>query len=302
MLKNARPYLITHGYKIDPALLARRPAVPCGPFDRSTDGFIDPCDHSIAPLMHTIGEYSLICWQTEERILPSSVVLDALQTRLDELEETTGFRPGRKETREIREQIETELLPRAFIQKKRTYAAITDDYLIIDTASATRADSFIAALQTALGELPLLLLATHQRPAHGMTQWLALGECPDVFDIARSCVLESIDDESGKIQYKNMNLDADDIRERISGNHTVTKLELTFDNRMSFHLNDGMVLTKLALLDVVKEQVAQGEDKQSLFDSEWLVSIDSTKEAIDAVIRALGGMAAREADLLKEAA
>lgn len=303
MLKNATPYLVTPGFILDVNLLGRHPARPCGPYDRMTDGFVVPCDHSTHGLAHVVGGHTLLCWQTEERILPKSVVDDAAQVALDAIEDRQGYRPGRKQVREVREAVESELLPKAFVQKKRTYAALVDGYLIIDASSGTRADGFIEALKLALGELPLTFIATNQAASAGMTHWVEYGEAPQDFTIDDGCVLSANAEEASSIRYKAVDLGADHVRERIAAGFTVTKLDMTYNDRLSFQLSDGMTLTKLKLLDLVMEQAeAESDDALSLFDSQWLISLTEASEALTALIVALGGLVAREADLLKEAA
>jgi recombination associated protein RdgC len=303
MFRNAITFAVTSGYKLDPALLQRRIARDCGPTDRHTDGFITPCDHASADLVHRIGGMDLILWQTEDKILPGSVVQEVLTDTLESIEEAQGYKAGRKQVKEIKEQIELELLPKAFIQKRRTYAVFTDKYFIIDTSSGARADALIEALKVALGELPLTLVRTMHFAGNAMREWLLTDGIPEKLTLDNSCALERPVEGRSTISYVRTDIQSEDIRNRIAGGYNVRKAAMTFADRMSFVLGDSMNLTRLQILDVICEEAARDADEDmSRFDGQMLLSIGELCAALDYLIDALGGVQKRESDLLTDSA
>lgn len=46
-----------------------------------TSGFCPPCDHSTAGLVHNVGGYTLIGFETDDRLLPGSVVAEEVAER-----------------------------------------------------------------------------------------------------------------------------------------------------------------------------------------------------------------------------
>ncbi len=76
-------------------------------------------DHG--PLLESVGGQWLMTLMSETRQLPASAVRAELDLRLDAVEAQIGRRPRGKAKREMKEQVEHELMPRAFTRK----AAVT---------------------------------------------------------------------------------------------------------------------------------------------------------------------------------
>ena len=56
----------------------------------------------------------MIALGVEQKRLPSRVVNDEARARAEALKATQGYKPGKKQLREITEKVTVELLPRAF--------------------------------------------------------------------------------------------------------------------------------------------------------------------------------------------
>lgn len=173
MFKNAIAYLVTPGFRLDPEMLARH----CAANEGHTAVFAAPCAHSTAELAHHVAGHTLICLETEDRLLPGSVVSEEVETRAIDLEKRQGYKPGRKQMRELKDLVTEELLPKAFTQKRRTLGVFAGQYFIVDTSSPARADMMIDALGRALGVTPLSLIATEKQITGEMIRWL-LGSTP----------------------------------------------------------------------------------------------------------------------------
>ncbi len=102
MFKNAITYLVTPVFCLNPEILARFPARPCAPHESRTMGFTAPCNHSTDKLAHHVSGYTLICLETEDRLLPCSVVAEEVEQRAIDLEKLQGYKPGRKQMRELK--------------------------------------------------------------------------------------------------------------------------------------------------------------------------------------------------------
>ncbi|MCQ8210852.1 recombination-associated protein RdgC, partial [Cutibacterium acnes subsp. acnes] len=76
------------------------------------------------PLVHLSQDFFLISARKEERILPGSVVRDALKENVDEIEAQQMRKVYKKERDQIKDEIIQAFLPRAFIRKSGTFAAI----------------------------------------------------------------------------------------------------------------------------------------------------------------------------------
>jgi recombination associated protein RdgC len=300
MFKNAIAYLVTPGFRINPEILERVPALPCGPNQGRTAGFTCPCLHSTAGFVHAVGQHALICMETEERLLPGSVIADEVADRAAALEQTQGYKPGRKQLRELKERVIVELLPKAFTQKKRTYAVFSGPFFIIDTSSPARADLFLDVLCRAFDDgLPLSLIKTKEAITGQMVKWL-LGDSPISMSIDDYAELEKEEPGKPAITYKHTELDDTDMQRRIAAGYVPRKLGMTFSERLSFKLDDAMNLKQLTALDVLKSEKFEQKTAEDDFDADFVLMVGELVSAYSNLIVELGGLEEPEPDLLTE--
>lgn len=300
MFKNAIVYAITPGYRIDPELLRRRTARECGLSEAHTSGFTSPCEHATDGLVHRVAGGQLVCLQTEDRLLPPSVVAEALAERVASVEEAQGFRPGKKQTRDLKERVIEELLPKSFTAKKRTFALLTDKYFIID-ATPARAEILKSEMFRALGTFPIALLKTQQSAAAAMTEWLTTGEAPEGFSIDRDCELRAMTEEKATVRYAHHALDAEEIGKHIASGKQPTKLAMTWNDRISYVLTNALEIKRISYLDIVQEEAkANAETAEEEFDASMTIMHGELTRMLDAIVDELGGQLApeHEGDLL----
>lgn len=304
MFKNAIAYIVTPGFRIDPDLLARLPARPCRPNEGRTMGFTAPCDHSTAELAHHVAGHTLICLETEDRLLPASVVADEVEQRAIDLEKSQGYKPGRKQMAEIKERVTEELLPKAFTQKRRTMAVFAGQFFIVDTSSPARADMVIGALRIVLDTLPFATINTEKKISGAMIQWL-LGETPYGLTVDDFVELEKSDPGKPAIAYRRTTLDESDMRRRISDSYVPRKIGITLGERLSFKVDDSLHLKQLAALDLMKaDQTKQAKDAEcaaQVFDADIALMAGELLASYNFLINELGGLVAPEDDLLTQA-
>jgi recombination associated protein RdgC len=281
--------------------LGRLTFLPCGSQDLASSGFVVPAD---GPLVHAVGNDWLIALGTEQRLLPASVVKQTAADRAEEIEANQGFKPGRKQMKEIKEAITQELLPRAFTRRKKIHCWINieDGILGVDAVSRTAAEPVIEALHKALDEFPLQLFNTEKAPGASMTGWLAGNEAPAGFTIDQDCELHSITQEQSAVRYVRHSLEGDDVRDHIASGKQVSKLALSFDDRISFVLTDRLELKRIAPLDTLTEAQPDAQDAQEQFDADFALMTGELRRMIPALIEALGGLVIPEAGDLVSAA
>ena len=289
MLKNAIAYLVTDGYRIDPEMLARVPAMPCAPNQGHTAGFAKPCQHATDELVHRIGSFSLICLETEDRLLPGSVVADEVAERSAALEAQQGYKPGRKQLREIKERVTEDLLPKAFTQKRRTLAVFTGKFFIVDTSSPARADMVIETLRRALDELPLSMISTQNGITGEMIKWL-LGDAPYGITVDNYVELERAEPGKPAISYKNTDLDEHDMQRRIGAGYIPRKLGITVADRLSLKIDDSLHLKHLVALDLMKVDAEDSKRAEEMFDADIALMSGELVSVLNTLISSLGGL------------
>ncbi|GAB4059273.1 recombination-associated protein RdgC [Uliginosibacterium sediminicola] len=262
---------------------------PCAQLELASFGFLSPTDSG--ELVHVVGGQWLIALGVEQRLLPSSVVKQAAKDRAEEIEAQQGYKPGRKQMKEIKEAVTHELMPRAFTRRRRIFAWIDAQagWLVVDAPSRKAADSMIEALHKSLDELPLKLLNTRRSAGSAMTEWLVANEAPGAFTIDHDCELRAITEEKSAVRYTHHTLDGKDVREHIEAGKQASRLALTWNDRLSAILNDKLELKRLQLLDIVTESATDGLAADEQFDSDFALMTGELRNFIPALIEVLGG-------------
>lgn len=293
MFKNLTVYRIGEGWvpdaaQIEDALSGAR-FLPCGATQQKSLGWVEPRGEAHAPLLESVGGHWVMRLQTEQRVVPGSVVKRRVDEMAREIEQTTGRKPGKKLTKELKEQALHELLPRAFTKQSSTWVwlAPRERLLMLDTGSQARADEVVTLLIKLVDGLALSLLQTELSPAVAMSHWLGTGEGPSGFTIDRECELKAPDATKAVVRYARHPLDIDEVRQHITAGKMPTRLAMTWRDRCTFVLSESMQLRKLALLDVVLEQgKAEGAEG---FEGDVAIVTGELIELIPDLLEALGG-------------
>lgn len=293
MFKNIIMYRIAADWQMDPAQLEERllPGrfVECGATQEKSVGWIEPRGHAHGPLLESVAGQWILKLMVETRALPASVLNRKVQERLAQIEASTGRKPGKKETRDLKDDIRLELLPMAFTKQSTLQIWIDREagLLLIDAASQARADEVVTLLVQTLPGLALSLVDTQVAPVTAMSEWLISQEAPAGFSVDRECELKAADESKAVVRYARHRLDTEEVKQYVSEGKLPTRLALTWDERVSFVLTEGLQLKKLAFLDGVFEGSAkQGDDG---FDADVAIATGELQKLLPDLIEALGG-------------
>ena len=272
--------------------LSTRRFQPCGSQDMVSRGWTSPTDDDRFVLAVT-GHF-LFSMTVEQKILPAAVINQVAAEKAELIKDQQGYKPGRKQMKEIKEAVLQELLPKAFTRRKRIFVWIDthNNLIAIDTPSPRVAEDVIDALRITLDALPIELIRTAQSPTAAMTGWLAGGEAPGAFTIDQDCELRAVTDEKAAVRYVHHSLDGNDVRDHLAAGKLPTRVALTFDDRVAFVLTDKMVLKRIAFLDVVKEEAGrQAETADMQIEAEFALMSGELSRMFKALVEALGGTA-----------
>ena len=224
---------------------------------------------------------------TETKSVPAAVVKRGVDALAEAIEQADGRKLGKKERREIADEVRQNCLPYAFAKQAVMLVWIDPEArtLVLDTSSQGRADEVVTALVEALPGLCASLLDTQTSPQAAMAHWLATQEAPVGFTIDRECELKACDEEKAVVKYGRHPLDIDEVQQHIAQGKLPTKLALTWDDRVSFVLTEGLQLRKLEFLDSVMEGMESG------FDADVAIATGELRKLIPELIEALGGAA-----------
>jgi recombination associated protein RdgC len=273
--------------------LAHQALQPCGNQDKESQGWVSPRGDD--RLLHVLNHQVLIALGVEQKLLPGSIVTQFAKDRAAELEETQGYKLGRKQMRELKEQITDELLPRAFVRRRMTWAWIdpVNGWLVVDAATPLKAEELLERLNKTLDDLPARTLHTELSPSTAMTEWLLAGEAPAGFTIDRDLELCAADDSKATVRYVRHALEGEEIHQHIAAGKTATKLALTWNDRISFVLSEQLQIKRLAFLDILKENTEQGDNADEQFDIDFALMTGEVAKLLVDVVEALGGEKAK---------
>lgn len=267
-------------------------------FQLQAMGWVSPREHG--GLVHSVDQQFLLAFATEKKLLPTSVIKETTKARAEAAEAQQGYKPGKKQMRELKQQAIDELLPRAFNVRRTTHVWIDplSGWLAVDTASANRADEIVSLLNKSIPELRVARVDTALSPASAMTDWLAADESPRGLSIDDEAELQNADADKATVRFLRHPLEHAEMKRHIASGKQCNKLALTWANRVTFVLTESLTLKKLALVDIHRDDEVATDAKgatdpqaaEEKFDADFALMTGELQGLIEDLIDALGGV------------
>ncbi len=275
------------------AALEKNQLDACPPGQRETLGWISPFGRNNELLVLANQGFYLIRMAKQERILPASVIKDHLLERVDQIQIGQGRKVGGKERREIKEELEFELLPKAFTKTSHIDAWIdsNNSWLVINTSTASKAEALVKLLQNSLGNLSVTLPETESSPAATMTNWLYLNKLPRAFEFGHECLFKSRDDQMSTVTFKKHELYSNEVHPNLETGKFVAQIELIWSQKIKFILTEELVLKRVKFLDVMTDNLdKQGfETNEEKIDTEFALMTGEITQLLDELMQELNG-------------
>ena len=293
--KNLRIYRLDMAIFAMPAqeladLLAKHRFTPCGSQEPLSMGWVSPRGNG--ELVHEVNGQYLLCHRAEKRLLPSAVVNQTAREKALDIEEQQGYKPGRKQMKEIKEQVITELLPKSHVVQRDTMVWIDtrNCWFVIDTAVAAKSDEVLGLFAKSVEPFPLLPLYTEYSPVSMMTAWLIDNDPPANFTIDQDTELRSTGDSGAAVRYVKQSVDIDEVRKHVQAGKQCTRLALTWADRISFVLTDALDIKRISPLDILTEkQDVMAVNDDEIFDADMTLMTAELANLIADVVGVLGG-------------
>ena len=293
--KNLRVYKITEALNLEPEALERalqeHKFSPCTGQDAVKMGFTYPLHHSIKEYHHQQQHLHLFAVKRQEKVLPAAVINEELQPKIDALEIEKGRPLGRKEKQALKEELIQTLLPRAFSRSTVTTALYDEknQWFIVNTSSASRAEEVLSLVRKALGSLPALPWIDNNQLNMAMQQWLTNQNLPAGFSLGHEAELKAPDEEGAKVKFSNHLLTADEVQSHLE-DKLVTKLEFALEGQLNFIVCDDGSLKKLRFHEMLANQNDElGWDDMVLrLDADLLVMANEVAILLQSLRQAVG--------------
>jgi recombination associated protein RdgC len=293
VFKNALIYRIAPTWMADLGLieagLEAARYVECGASQEKAVGWTEPRGDENGLLAESVAGQIVLKLMVEVKAVPSSVVNRKAKEELAKIEAATGRKPGKRETKEIKEDIKLSLMPLAFtkISSVLVWIDAKAQLLTIGASSTAKADEVITYLVKCLDGFSVMPLNTQTSSAVAMADWLATQAPPAGFTIDRECELKSPDESKAVVRYSRHPLDIEEVSAHITSGKVPTKLALIWMDRVSFVLTDTLQIKKIAFLDDVFDVTSQ--EKEDGFDADAAIATGELRQLIPELLAALGG-------------
>ncbi|KAA6047760.1 MULTISPECIES: recombination-associated protein RdgC [Pantoea] len=270
---------------------------PCGSQDMAQTGWVSPMGNRGEVLAHEVNGQIVICARTEQKILPSPVVKQALDAKIEKLEAEQSRKLKKTEKDSLKDEVLHSLLPRAFSRFSQTFMWIdtVNNLIAVDCASAKKAEDTLALLRKSLGSLPVVPLTMEKPIELTLTEWVRGGDLPAGYALMDEAELKALLEDGGVIRCKKQDLISDEIANHIEAGKVVTRLALDWQERIQFVIADDGSVKRLKFSDTLREQNddIDREDFALRFDADFTLMTGELAALIASLTDALGGEAPR---------
>ncbi len=288
--KNIRVYKLSAPLTTDLATLEQALAEfkfsPCTGQEAVRTGFSYPLHSSIKQYCHQQDQRWFFAVKRQEKILPAAVINEELQPKIEAAEQNEGRSLSRKEKQALKDELVQSLLPRAFSRSQLTqgYYDAEHHWIVINTASASKAEDILALLRKALGSLPALPWLDSHKLNSQLQAWLTYNALPGNFVPGSEVELKAPDEEGAKVRFSNHLLSAEEVQTHLQ-DKLVTRIRLEQPEGLALTITDDGSIKQMAYPDSLTAQNDElgWEDLPARLDADLLLMTDIVNKALLAI-------------------
>lgn len=270
----------------------------CAATDIKSSGWVSPVKGS-EELCYFSNGHMLLTIMTEDKILPSTVVKEEMEAKIEKLQEAQGRKLKKAEKDTIKDEVIQSLLPRAF-SKYSTLSIWIDSgkkRVLVEASSFKKAEDALALLRKTLSSLPVSPFTTNSPIEYTLTEWVKSGQPGEGFEVLDEAELKDMMEEGGVLQSKKQDLSSEEIQNHIEAGKQVTKLMLNWkgkgesDDKINFLLSNDGSLKKIKMSDVLKDKNSDidKDDFAQRFDADFVLFAGEISMLVSDILEAFVG-------------
>ena len=268
-------------------LLAEYAFKECNAHNPITVGFVPPLGEiDAAPLVYASNGYMLFCLQTQEKLLPAAVLREEHALAVKEFESKMGHRMARGEKQKLKEEIEYTLLTKAFSASKKVYGYIDTNtqQLIINTTSNKMLNLANGIIDKALMDFEPAEYDVIA-PASMFTNWLTEQNYPPQYALMAKGTFED-EDSKAKVSFSHKDLCSDSVDCLLREGSRVTKLSLSWNEKVEFTLDKSFMFTGIKFLDDIRDLAADNvcETVEERFTTDFFIMAETLREFLHEIL------------------
>ncbi|ESQ13174.1 MAG: recombination-associated protein RdgC [Thiohalocapsa sp. PB-PSB1] len=279
MFKNAKVFRLSVPFVLDQMALHERLLAqrfrPCGPLEVATMGWASPIRPNAEMLVDVANDCLLIAARRQERLLPASVVTEAVAERVAEIEQAEMREVARRERSQLREELLMQMLPQAFTRSRlvRAYIDTVGGWVVVDASSDKLAEELLSLLRKSLDSFPAKPLTAGISVSERLSAWLATGSAGDGFELEDQCELRDPADSRSVVRCRGMDLTIPEVKTHLDSGKRVVALGLTWREHLSLVLDESLGLKRLRFADELIDQATDEADEDETLRMQAELSI-----------------------------
>ncbi|MEL0637600.1 recombination-associated protein RdgC [Marinomonas sp. TI.3.20] len=250
---------------------------PCEKSSAFSSGWVPVIRNSDCYLLQSHG-CGLFRFCIETRKVDSSVLSEELAVKISNIELQEGRTVGRKEKREIREDLETSLLPSMHSKKAYIYCFVDtiSSLLVLGTTNASQIEKIIFYLVETFGDsLGIRPLAPQASPSKILTDWILNNEAPASLEILNQCDVAESSEDKASVSFKNIEPFSSEVTTFLNQGFQVKSVAVSWADRLSIKLSDDLMFRNITYGDSLKETAFHDSEGGEMADLDAMFAITS---------------------------
>ena len=260
-----------------------------GSLDAKSTGFI-VASQDYGTFTRKAGVFTGFALRTDTKVIPPSALKQAAAEAAEAFEAANGYKPSRKAMRELKDSALVELRAKAMCRTSvvRGWFDHAAGWLVVDTASQSRAEDVLEQLRTAEALPPARLWKTNLSRSSQMGLWVESHEPPEGMTIDDRA--KARDSNGGVITVSDRSAVSEEMVGAVADGCIVMELGMTLEGVASFVLTESGAIKRLVLVSGGESPQKKPLSNEEEENADLILSGSAVSQILDALTVALGGL------------